>query len=162
MGFKKTVLEKSDSTSVQFLRSLVVGGIATGVDIGSFSLFFYVFAINEYVALALGFIFGLATNYFISAVWIFRKSQVTNRLGEFLLFAVIGLVGLGLKEGIYYLLLKIMDIPFFEEWVFAKLNELICNIIATMIVFIYNFAARKLILYRNKPIKSENGKKEEI
>lgn len=168
MGFKKTVLERSDSTSIQFLRSLVVGGIATGVDFGIAMLLLYGFSFGtlfpnfgEQIAATIGFIFGLATNYLISAVWVFNKSQVTTRLGEFLVFAVIGAVGLAIKVGLIALFKNWMDIPFFNEWVFSKLNEAIRNITATMIVFIYNFAARKLILYRNKPGKPENEKKEE-
>ena len=161
MGFKKTVLEKSDSTSVQFLRSLVVGGIATGVDVGIAMLLTYGFSVSEQLAAAIGFIFGLAANYLLSAVWIFKKSEVTSRIGEFLVFAVIGAVGLAIKVGLITLFEHWMDIPFFNEWVFADLNKLIRNVTATVIVFIYNFAARKLILYRNKPGKTENQKKEE-
>ena len=160
MGFKKTVLEKSDSTMIQFLRSLVVGGIATGVDFGFFSLFVYAFAVNEFLSAAIGFIFGLAANYFLSAVWIFRKSQVTNRFGEFIVFAIIGLIGLGLKEGLIAIFKNLMDRSYFDEWVFAKINELVRNVCATMIVFIFNFAARKLILYRYKPEKEENKETE--
>ena len=161
MGFKKTVLEKSDSTSVQFLRSLVVGGIATGVDFGIAMLLVYGFSVSEEWAAAVGFIFGLAVNYLLSALWIFRKSEVTNRFGEFLVFAIIGAVGLGVKVGLIALFKNWMSVPFFNEWIFSKLNEAIRNITATMIVFIFNFAARKLILYRNKPKKAENEKKEE-
>lgn len=158
MEFKKTALEKSDSTAVQFMRSLVVGGVATGVDVGVAMLLVYGFSVSEQWAAAIGFIFGLAANYLLSAVWIFNKSRVTTRLGEFLVFAVIGVVGLAIKVGLITLFERWMDKPFFGEWIFANLNELIRNITATMIVFIYNFTARKLILYRNRP---ENRKKEE-
>lgn len=161
MGIKKAVLEKSDSTAVQFLRSLVVGGIATGVDVGIAMLLVYGFSVNEQLAAAIGFIFGLAANYLLSAVWIFKKSQVTTRLGEFLIFAVIGAVGLGIKVGLITLFENWMDKPFYDRWAFAKLNELIRNITATVIVFIYNFAARKLILYRSKPGHTENEKNKE-
>ena len=161
MGFKKTVLNKSDSTAIQFVRSLIVGGIATGVDVGIAMLLTYGFSINEQLSAAIGFIFGLAANYLLSAIWIFRKSEVTTRLGEFLVFAVIGVIGLAIKVGLITLFEYWMDTPFFDGWFFANLNKLIRNITATMIVFIYNFAARKLILYRNKPGKPENEKKEE-
>ncbi|HNX14174.1 MAG TPA: GtrA family protein [Oscillospiraceae bacterium] len=161
MGFKKAVLEKSESTAVQFVRSLIVGGIATGVDVGIAMLLVYGFSVNEQLAAAIGFIFGLATNYILSAVWIFDKSKVTTRLGEFLVFAVIGAVGLLIKVGLITLFEKLMDRPFYNDWFLNNLNELIRNITATVIVFIYNFAARKLILYRNKPGKPENEKKEE-
>lgn len=152
MGFDNITdkVKKSDKTSVQFLRSLVVGAIATGVDVGIAMLLVYALKMNEQLAAAIGFVFGLATNYFLSSLWVFEKSKVTNRLGEFLVFAVIGLVGLGLKVGLIWLFQMGMDNAFFNGWVFAKLNELIRNVVATGIVFIYNFAARKLILYRDK------------
>ena len=161
MVHKKSVLEKSESTAVQFLRSLVVGGIATGVDVGIAMLLVYGFSINEQLAAAVGFIFGLAANYLLSAVWVFQKSRLTTRLGEFLVFSVIGVIGLGIKVGLITVFENWMDKPFFDEWAFAGLNELIRNITATVIVFIYNFAARKLILYRNKPEKTEDEEKEE-
>ena len=156
MGFKKAVLQKSDSTKIQFLRSLVVGGIATGVDVGIAMLLIYGFSVNEQLAAAIGFTFGLVVNYLLSALWVFRKSQVTNRFGEFVVFTIIGLIGLGLKVGLITLFVRWMEMPFFDAWFFTNLNELIRNIAATMIVFIFNFAARKLVLYRYNPEKEEN------
>ncbi len=153
--FKEKLLDKSDSTMIQFLRSLVVGGIATAVDIGVAMLFVYAFKMNEQLAAAIGFIFGLAVNYLLSALWIFEKSKVTNRLGEFITFAVIGAIGLAIKLGLITLFEWLMRGAYFETWVFANLNELIRNGVATVLVFVYNFAARKLILYRNNTKSGE-------
>jgi len=147
-------VKKSDRTSVQFLRYLVVGGIATAADVGVVALCAYLFKTGELAANVVGFTIGLTVNYILSILWVFEKSKVTGRLGEFITFAAIGLVGLGLRAGIIWGLQLLMAGAFFSEWFLSGLNEMIRTGIAIVIVTVYNFAARKMILYR------ETGKAE--
>jgi putative flippase GtrA len=55
---------------------------------------------------------------------------------EFLIFAVIGLVGLGLNEGIIW---SFTDL--------AHFHYLISKIISAIVIFSWNFFARKRILF---------------
>ncbi len=149
---KKLFVEKTDDTLIQFFRSLFVGGIATIADMGALALAVECFHINIAVSTALGFLFGLAVNYLISAFWVFKKSDVVhNRAAEFAVFSIIGVVGLLLNEVIIHLFDQYVS----SRMIFGNLIPqdkyyLAGKIVATVVVFIWNFGARKLILYRKK------------
>ena len=96
--FKALFVDETNNTMIQFFRSLFVGGVATVADIGVLVLFRELFHTSETVATVLGFIAGLTVNYVISTFWVFSKAKVKNRVFDFIAFAVIGIIGLGLTE----------------------------------------------------------------
>jgi len=127
---------KSDKTSIQLLRYIFVGGIAYAVDFGSLFLLTEVVKIHYLISAAIAFILGLLTNYILSIFWVFAKRTLTSKQMEFLIFAIIGLVGLGLNEGII--------------WFFTALihfHYLMSKVISAIVVFFWNFFARKRILF---------------
>lgn len=136
MNLKKLFIEKTENTSIQFFRYIFVGGISFIVD---FSL---LFALTNYlnlfylVSAAIAFILGLITNYFLSVFWIFKKRKFKKRSHEFIIFAVIGIVGVFLNELIIW---------FFTDIV--NLHYLISKIISTIIILSFNFFVRKKILF---------------
>lgn len=83
-----------------------------------------------------GFMAGLAIVYTLSVTWVFKKRALEDRRAELLIFAVIGVVGLGINElvlwaltdglGLYYLLSKAVSVG---------------------AVFTWNFGARKYMLF---------------
>ncbi len=148
---------------VQFFRFVFVGGIATVVDI------FTVTAAYEWCGLqnarliwlgfdgglllagALGFVVGLTVNYLLSIVWIFRHQNI-NRLKEFVSFALIGLVGL---------VIKLLITALLERFVF-NMQAVVLHVIpmvtvvaaiGTLVAFVWNFAARKWLLYNRKSME---------
>ena len=86
---------------------------------------------------AIAFLLGLATNYFLSIFWVFNRRSVQNRMAEIIIFAVIGVIGLGLNEGLIW---------YFTEIV--CLYYMISKVISTGFIYLWNFFARKYILYR--------------
>ncbi len=80
---------------------------------------------------------GLITNYIISTAWVFNNRSVENRHVEFLVFTAIGIVGLGLNE---------IFIWFFTEKI--ALHYMISKAISAVLIYLWNFFARKLILFR--------------
>jgi putative flippase GtrA len=127
---------KSDKTSTQFLRYIFVGGIAYAVDFGSLFFLTDIIKIHYLISAAIAFILGLITNYVLSIFWVFSRRTLTSRQMEFLLFAIIGLVGLGLNEGIIW---------FFTDLV--HFHYLISKVFSAIVVFSWNFFARKRILF---------------
>ena len=109
---KDILVSKSDNLFVQLLRYTFVGGLAFIADFG------ILFILTEnagfyYLASATcSFIAGLLVNYYISTIWVFGLSPYKKGM-EFLLFALIGVIGLGLNDlliwiftekcGIYYI-----------------------------------------------------------
>lgn len=145
--FKKLFVGDTENTLIQFFRYCFVGGLAFLVDFAvSWLLFRFVFGEQKsfgWVANSLSFIAGLAVNYVISTFWIFKNSKVENKLVEFLSFAAIGVVGLLITIGITKL---------FELWLGDKtsLFQIIAKLVATAVSFLWNFFARKILLYSKK------------
>ena len=127
--------EKTTNTFIQFFRYIFVGGFAFLAD--AFSLWLCEKWMNYMIAAAIAFIVGLAANYVLSIWFVFSESkQVTNKLKEFIVYAVIGVIGLLLTEVIMYILTDLCHLYF-----------LLSKIVAAAIVLVWNFVARKKILY---------------
>ena len=107
------------------------------VDFGTLYILTEYFNIDYLVSAGIAFIFGLIINYFLSVKWVFNNRAMENRLVEFLLFTLIGLVGLGLNELFLWILTDILLIYY-----------LLSKIITTIIVYLWNFFARKLLLFK--------------
>ena len=167
MNLKKIFVEGTNNTFIQFFRSLFVGGIATVVDFGVMIFFREVVHLYDYIAIVIGFIFGLAANYIISNLWVFSKAKVNNRVLDFVVFAVIGVIGMGLTqlivapfatEGIFGegFLVTWALIPFVQP----KHYYIIGKCVAVVLVYMWNFFARKFLLY-NKTEQAEDEKQPE-
>lgn len=130
-------LLKSKKTSGEFLRYLFVGGLAFLVDFGSLYLLTEYGNLHYLLSAAFAFLLGLSTNYFLSVRYVFVNRTVKSKAAEFSLFAMIGLVGLALNHGLI--------------WAFTEkiaLHYLVSKIIATIVVFLWNFFARKTALFK--------------
>jgi len=88
------------------------------------------------VSAAVGFLAGLALNYALSVAFVFREHRLGDRRIEFLGFLLIGLVGLGLNEA---LMKAFVD--------YAGLVYALAKIPATGVGFLFNFGARRLLLF---------------
>ncbi len=152
------MFEKTNNSLIQFLRSLVVGAVATVVDMGVLALFVEAFNVSVLISTAIGFIAGLIVNFFISSVWVFEKSQVIkNKTAEFLVFSFIGVIGLIINEVIVIFFdSHISDFMVFGEFIPKDKYYLIGKLVATVVAFVWNFCARKLLIYRTR--KSEGEK----
>ena len=145
--FKKLFVGDTDNTIIQFFRYLFVGGLAFLVDFAlSYILFRFAFHEQKELAIvanSLSFIAGLALNYVISTFWIFKNSKVKSKLVEFISFAAIGVVGLLITMGITEL---------FKIWLgdTTSLFQIIAKLVSTAVSFLWNFFARKILLYTKK------------
>lgn len=130
------ILSKSDKTFIQLLRYGIVGGIAYCVDFGFLIFLTEVIKIHYLISAAIAFILGLLTNYALSIFWVFSKRTLADKRIEFLIFSIIGIIGLGLNEVIIW---------FFTELI--HFHYLISKIFSTIVVFFWNFLARKKVLF---------------
>lgn len=155
--FKKLFIRETSNTAIQFFRSIFVGGIASVVDMLIIILCKELFKMPETWAVAFGFVAGLTVNYIVSTFWVFAKAKVKNRAVDFVGFAVIGIIGLGLTQ--------LIIAPFAEHNIFQSAGFLVRNAVfgslipvdkyyiigkclAIVLVYMWNFFARKFILYR--------------
>lgn len=136
---KTLFVDKTESTLIQLFRYTFVGGLAFIVDFGTLYLLTEFINLHYLISAAAAFILGLLTNYFLSVKWVFSNRTIDSRGIEFLLFAVIGLIGLGLNE----LFLWIFTDLFSIYYLFSK-------IITAVFVYFWNFLARKYVLFNSK------------
>ena len=126
----------------RFLRYLVTGGLAFVVDFGLFALCLYVFDWHYLLANLVGLVAGLVLNYTMSIVWVFTACERTlekRKVMAFSLFALVGIAGVGINQLLMFLMVGVFD------W-----NEMASKMIAAVLVLMWNFGARKLMLFRER------------
>lgn len=133
----KVLKNQTDKTHIQFFRYIFVGGAAFIVDFVSLFAFTDLLGIYYLTSAAMAFTLGLIANYALSISWVFNNRTLDNMWSEFTVFAIIGVIGLGLNE---------LFIWFFTD--FVDIYYLISKIIAAALILSWNFIARKLVLFR--------------
>lgn len=119
----------------EFLLYLVVGGIAT---VTEWVLFFIMDKcyIHYAIATIIAYLLSTFVNWLAGRLLVFKESY-SSFLKEILSIYVASIVGLLLNLVIMWLAVDI-----------ANINEMISKILATAIVFFYNFLVRKLLIYK--------------
>ena len=136
---RKLVKGKTDNIFIQLFRHTFAGGIAFLVD---FSL---LYCLTEYlnvhylISSLISFFVGLIITYVSSILWVFNERSTNDRRIELIIFGTIGLVGLGLTSLFMWLFTSVLS----QHYLFSK-------ILTTVIVFIWNFIAKKRILFTKK------------
>ena len=134
--FRFLFLGKTGNTLLQLFRYTFVGGFAFLVDFGTLAFLTEIVHIYYLVSAGISFLLGLTVNYILSIKWVFNSRKMEKQWLELLLFTVIGLVGLGLNELFIWVFTEI----FFIYYLLSK-------IITTVIVYFWNFFARKYLLF---------------
>jgi len=133
----------------EFMRYVVVGGIAFGADFGTLvlvqELFLKHVAIGLYVATVFGFVVGLTVNYALSLWFVFTQPQDQGKgrsVGAFLVFGIIGLLGLAWTELGMWFGVAILD------W-----HYMIVKVLVTGAVLAWNYLGRKILIFNSKERK---------
>lgn len=128
----------------EFLRYAVVGGLAFVADFGTLvlsqELFLKSLSFGVYVATVIGFVVGLAVNYFLSLWFVFTAEKDRGKgrsVGAFLVFGVIGLLGLGWTELGMWLGIECL------QW-----NYMVVKVFVTGAVLVWNYLGRKVLIFR--------------
>jgi putative flippase GtrA len=127
---------EASSTLVQFFRYGLVGCLAFAVDFAALAFLVRIGGAHYLTAAALAFVLGLVTNYTISVLWVFDKRSLKSPVVEFGIFALLGVLGLGLTEGMLYALTGVLGV-----------HVLLSKVLATGTTFVWNFTSRKAILF---------------
>lgn len=135
----KLFVEPTENVLLQLFRYGFVGGAAFVVDYATLFVLTNNVGVQYLWSAAIAFVLGLVANYLLSISWVFRNRGSLSRWQEFLLFAVIGVVGLGFNELIMYACTDLMHIHY-----------MVSKLISTAIVFFWNFFARKYLLFTKK------------
>ena len=152
----------------EIIRFLIVGGLATVIDFLAMGITLYCFEPNLYphfynvwigggapstlatiIGTALGFIVGLIFNYIFSIIFVFQDKGNSKTTKGFIIFTLLSIGGLLIHIIGMYIGYNLMGI-----------NEWLLKIIFTIIVLIYNYITRKVIIFKpeENTINQENNK----
>ena len=137
----------------EFLRYVVVGGIAFLADFGTLvaaqELFLKRFACGVYVATVLGFVVGLAVNYALSLMFVFTQKKDRGKgrsVGAFVVFGIVGLLGLLWTELGMWVGIELL-----------KWNYMVVKVLVTGAVLVWNYLGRKLLIFNSKDNKNKES-----
>lgn len=129
----------SKSVLLQLMRYALSGGLAFAVDFGLLWFITDICHAHYLIGAFCGYTVGLIITYLLSIKWIFSDRKLSHRQGaEFMIFTVIGLVGLLLTQGLMYV---------FTEYLFGTDYYLYSKLLTTVIVSLFNFVMKKFILF---------------
>lgn len=130
------ITDKTCNAFIQFCSYTFAGGIAFIVDICSLFILTDIFKIHYLISAAMAFMLGTTVKYFLSISWVFSKRRLHKKQFEFGIFAIIGVVGLGINEIIIW---------YFTEYI--SFHYLLSKLFSACSVFLWNFFVRKFLLF---------------
>ena len=118
----------------QLFRFGIVGGLAFLIDSGVLFVLTEYLNVYYFVSSVISFIVSLIFNYILSILWVFdvKKKQTIKEIS---LFVILSVIGLGINQVVMYVGADILNIYY-----------MICKIISTFIVMVYNFITRKIFI----------------
>jgi len=134
--FASLFIGETNNTLVQLFRYTLVGGTAFVVDFGALAVLVKYLGVHYLWAAGITFVLGLVTNYALSIAWVFDKRALKNWPAEFTVFALLGVMGLGLNELLMFVLTGL-----------AGLDPLASKMVSTAVTFLWNFISRKVLLF---------------
>ena len=133
----KLFRQATDNLYAQAFRYVLSGTVAYAIDYCLLIVSVEIFKVHYLTASLIAFLAGSITAYILNVNWVFDKRVFKNRYFEIAIFIVIGVIGLIINQYMIW---------FFTENV--NFHYLFSKFAATMIIVIWNFFARKYILFR--------------
>ena len=116
---------------------LIVGGLATIVEWAGFWLFSEKMGIAYLLATTFAFAISTFANWLFGRLLVFRGKQNQSLLREILSVYLASIVGLLLNLIIMFVLVQLLTV-----------GKMPAKVIATILVFAYNYLIRKLVVYK--------------
>lgn len=116
----------------QVLQYTWVALVGLVVDFGTLVLLTEFAHVNYLMSAVAGFLAGLAVNFVLSERFVFSSPKFEAVWFRFVIFGVIGLIGLGLLTALMWLQVQVLG-----------LSYILAKVVATVIVYAWNFLARR-------------------
>lgn len=118
----------------QFARYSLVAGAGYIVDVGVLYALHEYFQVYYLYAAITSFVLGLVIVYILSSLFVFTDSKIESKYLEIGIFSLIGVVGLIILTVLMWALTS-----------FLGINYLIAKVLATVVVYAWNFFARRIM-----------------
>ncbi len=119
---------------LQLIRFAIVGVIAAIVDVGVLVTLKELLYVDVLLSAAISFCVSVTVNYFLSMTFVFKRKK-QSKLKEFIIFVFLSIGGLCLNQFVLWIGIR-----------YTPIHYLIIKFLAMVIVPIYNFITRKIIL----------------
>ena len=120
----------------QIFRFGIVGFTAFLIDAGLLYVLTEFCHIHYLISSIISFTVSLAYNYILSIFWVFDVKR-KQTIKEVAVFVILSIFGLGINQLVMYLGVDLLHIYY-----------MLCKILATGIVMVYNFITRKIFIER--------------
>jgi len=119
----------------QVMKFVVVGGLSFVLDFIIYFVLTNFFSVYYLIAGFFSFTLSLIFNYLMSMKFVFKSKDDLKKSHEFVIFATLSVMGLGLNLLSLYVLVDLF-----------KMNDLIAKVFVAGIVMVFNFVTRKIFL----------------
>lgn len=133
----------------QIFRFAIVGGLAFIIDFGLLIFLTEIVGIDYLISATISFIVSVIFNYILSVYWVFTARHKKPSLFMITAFFVLSTCGLFINNGIMWFSVEVLSI----SYVIGKL-------VATVVVMIFNFITRKILIEGRRQAKKEQQERE--
>jgi len=123
---------------VKLIRYFCVGGVAASVDIALFAAVVQFAGLPWFLVAISSFVLATLVNYFLSIKYVFDSGVRFRKRDEVVLVFFASSLGLVANQGILWILIEVQG-----------MHVILAKIVATGGVFFWNYAARRLFIFRN-------------
>lgn len=128
----------------QIIKFGIVGIIAFVIDYAVLFVLVEFFHMDSIAAATISFTVSVIFNYLASMKYVFVGRKDQSRRQQFIIFVVLSVIGLGINDGIMWLLNQ------FLESMMPNYYYMFSKIVATAVVMVWNFISRKIFLEEKK------------
>ena len=120
----------------QIIKFAVAGAIGAGIEMGTYIYLVDFVGMYYLTANLLAISIAIVVNYIISQKWVFDGGRYNRRV-EFTVFVVVSIVALLLNQLLMWALVEN-----------TELNDKICKVMAIGVVAVFNFFAKKFLVFK--------------
>ena len=131
----------------QIVKFGLVGVLCTLIDFACYTVSNLI-GITYLISGIIGFTVSVIFNYILSMKYVFVRRDDISRRREFVVFVILSVIGLLLNEFLLYVCVDMiyMQIAWLQRMFNRNVAEIVAKLCATVVVMIYNFVSRKIIL----------------
>lgn len=133
---KNFIIKKTDNSYFQFIKYFFVSGIALFADMSILFILTEYFNVYYILSATISFLAGIAITYILSKFYIFTKTKIDNKINEFTVFLIIGIIGLILNNVFLYIFTEYLGIYY-----------MLSKIFVIIVTYLWNYFARKKFIF---------------
>ena len=123
----------------QIVKFGFVGFLCFFIDYGLMVLLKERLGIHYLISSTISFTVSVIVNYILSITFVFETDKSKNKVGEFVIFVCLSVIGLGINEACMWFTVETLGI----HYMLSKVG-------ATAVVMVYNFISRKIFIEKKE------------